>query len=312
MHIKTPKFWNKKHSLVSYLLLPFSWIYYTISRIRPFITKPTKVSVPVVCIGNITAGGSGKTPVAIAIAKLLQSQNKTVHFLTRGYGGNIKTPTLVNPDMHTAQNVGDEPLLLTRTAPTWVARDRIAGANEAIAKGADIIVMDDGLQNPTLYKDVKILVVDGKYGLGNGRLIPAGALREKPTDCNADVAVCVGDFSDKLKEQLNMEIISATIIPDSIIPQKVVAFAGIGHPEKFFNTLESVGVNIIERIEFPDHYPYTKADIEKLQTVASKHNARLITTEKDFVRLPDTRNILTLPITAQLDEQKLLALFKHL
>jgi len=286
--------------------MPISWLYSAISKLRKSITKPIKVSVPVICIGNITVGGSGKTPVAIEIAKNIDDwipafagmTKGKVHFLTRGYGGSIKTPTLVDIDKHTASEVGDEPLLLAKIAPTWVSKDRIAGALEAIKNGAEIIIMDDGLQNPTIHKDFKILVIDGEYGLGNERIFPAGPLREKK--CDVDIVIQIGNLSKKPFFP-NISTVNAKIIPEKIDVKKVVAFAGIGRPEKFFKTLESLGVKIMKKIEFPDHYPYTKQDIEKLQQTAKSLDAELITTEKDFVRLSVKEGIKTLPITVEFE-----------
>jgi tetraacyldisaccharide 4'-kinase len=251
----------------------------------------------VICVGNITVGGAGKTPVAIHIAEYFIAQDYLVHFLTRGYGGREKGPLLVDPKIHTAVDVGDEPLLLARIAPTWVSADRVAGSAAAAKAGARLIIMDDGLQNPGLEKDFSLLVVDALAGIGNGRLLPAGPMREELNDAlgrtNAVILVGRGHGGDGVAARAQARaipvfraILRAT--PTSPLDKvAVVGFSGIGRPEKFFQTLRDLRAEVIGTYPFPDHHNFTEADATKLLQAAEDAGARLITTEKDFMRLID-------------------------
>lgn len=276
------------------MLLPVSWIYAAVVRARLRRAEPYRAPVPVVCIGNITSGGAGKTPTAIAVAALLAKDGRAPHFLTRGYRGRLKGPVLVDPRAHDFRDVGDEPLLLARHAPTWVSADRAAGAEAAAEAGADVIVMDDGYQNPSIAKDISLVVVDGGFGFGNGRVIPAGPLRERAADglARAGAVVLVGADRTKAHERLkNVHVMNANLEPapemETLKGKRVVAFAGIGRPDKFFDSLREVGAKIVEAMPFPDHHPFKPEDVMLACEIASERNAVPVTTEKDFVRLPE-------------------------
>lgn len=294
--MKTPQFWQREtNSLLPFLLAPAACLYGGVSRIHRSLQKRERVSVPVICIGNVVAGGAGKTPVAVAVARLFLSVGKKPHFLSRGYGGSLAGPTRVVLDVHTFREVGDEPLILAETAPTWIAKDRAAGARAAEEAGADVIIMDDGFQNPTLIKDLSLLVLDADYGVGNGRLIPAGPLRESLSAGlrRSDAAILVGKSIQKeLKIQLSefKPVYKAKIVPrpsaDTIGGEKVVAFAGIGRPEKFFTSLRESGCELIKCFSYADHHIYEKDEIMVMVELAATQNAVLVTTRKDYVRLP--------------------------
>ncbi len=258
----------------------------------------------VLCVGNLTAGGSGKTPIAIACARMLAARGLKPVFLSRGYGGKLSGPTLVQPDHHRAADVGDEPLLLTVHAPTIVSRDRAAGARLADSLNADVIVMDDGFQNFQIAKDVSLLVVDGSSGFGNGRMIPAGPLREPVEQglARADAVVVAGDGSPSLPG-FTGPVIRAQLVPtapESLAQHRVVAFAGIGRPEKFFGTLAAMNVKVVLTKSLSDHHRFTAREIASLKQLAETAGALLVTTEKDYVRLdPDwRRGIIAVPVHA--------------
>ncbi len=255
--------------------------------------------MPVICIGNLVAGGAGKTPVALSVGAKLLERGLKVHFLSRGYGGRLKGPVRVAPEQHDAAEVGDEPLLLAEVAPCWVARDRVAGAMAAIEDGAGAIVMDDGHQNPTLEKSVSIVVIDGETGFGNGRLIPAGPMRETVAEglARADAVAILGENRTGVTAVIprKLPVLRGTLEPSGdsadLAGKRVCAFAGIGQPEKFFATLEAMGCKIVARHGFPDHHPYGDAEIEAIVETARSRDAVPVTTEKDAVRLsPELRN----------------------
>lgn len=314
--MRTPEFW-KHRGVMSYLLQPLSLLY----RFGAFLRQKTAPSpeildAPVICVGNIIAGGSGKTPVAIAIGKYLQENGLKPAFITRGYKAAITTSCQVDRTKHTAADVGDEALLLAAIAPCWIGKQRIASARAAIAAGHNILVFDDGLQNPRFHKDCRIVVIDGSIGHGNQCLIPAGPCRIRPEALYPDIdaIVMIGDDQHGLIRSFpsTVPLIKATVqpsrLPDTSVPY--IAFAGIGYPEKFFDTLRHHGFSLLETFPFPDHHNYHPNDIKKLQDLSATHHCSLITTEKDAVRLPaDLRkNLATLPIdllwnqTNQLDE----------
>lgn len=234
-------------------------------------------------------GGAGKTPTTIALAKHLLEKGYSPHILSRGYGARIKAPTLVNTNHHKASEVGDEPLLLAQVAPTWVYKDRLASGKLAIKAGADILLMDDGFQNPHLYKDCSLLVVDGKQGFGNGFTFPAGPLRENVEQglSRADGVIFIGADEHRITESLSKPILTASIKPTNSNPKKVLAFTGLGFPEKFYQTLLNLGYDVVQTKSFPDHHPYKAEEIGELLQSAQKLNARLITTEKDLLRISD-------------------------
>ena len=315
--MRAPGFWNR-NGLVPTLLTPASWAWSTAARLRAATTTPERVSVPVICVGNLTVGGAGKTPTVLAllamIAARVQGSRPVAHALTRGYGGTLSGPVRVDPVRHTATEVGDEALLLARAAPTWVAHDRVAGALAAAATGARMVIMDDGFQNPTLTKDLSLVVIDGETGFGNRYVMPAGPLREpiKAGLKRTDAVVIIGSDATGATAVIHaikpsLPILTARLAPSSASPlqgQRVFAFAGIGRPEKFFATLAASGATVVGQKAFPDHHPFTADDIAALEIAAQALNARLVTTEKDYVRLDAIaqRNVTTLPVTLTFDD----------
>jgi len=289
--MRPPEFWSKDDGAsraIRALLAPVSWAYGASVRWKHDGAHPYRATAKVVCIGNLTAGGSGKTPIAIAVARALAAHHPVI--LSRGYGGHTRGPVQVDLAHDTARDVGDEPLLLARAAPVIVARDRRAGAAFADAHGAGIIVMDDGHQNFHLAKDLSIVVIDAETGFGNGHVLPAGPLREPVAQglARADAVVLVGDGAPDLGG-FTGPILRARLEPDDgheLTGEKVVAFAGIGRPDKFFDTLRHLGAQLIETREYADHHAYTASEIARLK--AKARGARLVTTEKDYVRLTAT------------------------
>ncbi|MFO1247367.1 MAG: tetraacyldisaccharide 4'-kinase [Alphaproteobacteria bacterium] len=281
--MRAPEFWQQR-GLAAALLAPLGWLYGASVAIKSR-GKSFDPGLPVICVGNLTAGGSGKTPIAIAIAELLRAKGHKPYFLTRGYGGSERGPAMATRG-HTAAVMGDEALLLARTAPTIVARDRAAGAQLAKDKGASILIMDDGHQNFALRKTLSLVVVDGEVGFGNGYQIPAGPLREPVAQglARADAVILVGDGAPDLGEY-NGDVLRAHLKADgaALAGKAVFAFAGIGRPEKFAASLESSGAMVLGSCFFADHHPYTEDEITELRAVAG--DAQLVTTEKDFVRL---------------------------
>jgi tetraacyldisaccharide 4'-kinase len=295
--MKTPKFWyaNKKNSLPSLLLTPLAGLYERAAHLHRANSNPQAVTAPVICLGNLVAGGSGKTPTAIALMKLLRNSNFFLSpcFVTRGYGGKIKGPERVD-GTNSAVFWGDEALLLARTATTYVSANRYEGAEAAIFNGADAILLDDGLQNYDLQKDVSFAVMDGRMGFGNEKLIPAGPLRQPIADGidRTDAFILIGnDFREALsKIPENKPVFRATIqVRDTIDLPHVpyIAFCGIGFPEKFRDTINELKIDCVGFHAYPDHYSYTMNDMGKLVDEALTKKARLLTTEKDYVRLPD-------------------------
>ena len=305
--MRAPEFWNSNGlgaRACAAVLAPFGTVYGLSVRLRQARARPFRSKARVLCVGNVTAGGSGKTPVAIALARMLLARDRKVVFLTRGYGGRLSGPVAVDPAAHRAEHVGDEPLLLSAVATTIVAHNRARGAQLADDLGADIIVMDDGFQNFQLAKDLSLIVVDAEAGFGNGRLIPAGPLRE-PLEQGlrrADGVVVVGEGSVELpsfaRPVLGAQLRAA--VPDWLRGRAVFAMAGIGRPEKFFKTLEAIGARIVATKAFADHHRYSESELQALKRHAADSGALLVTTEKDFVRIdPKHRERITpLPIDA--------------
>ncbi|HET7085064.1 MAG TPA: tetraacyldisaccharide 4'-kinase [Rhizomicrobium sp.] len=282
--MRAPDFWRKR-GLPARLLAPLGWFYGLSVALKARQAKPFDPGLPVICVGNLTAGGSGKTPIAIAIAEMLRAKGHKPYFLTRGYGGSERGPALASRG-HSAQVMGDEALLLARAAPTIVARDRAAGARLAKEKGATVLVMDDGHQNFRLRKSLSLVVVDAETGFGNGFQIPAGPLREPVTQglARADAVLLTGEGSPDL-QGFRGPVFRAHLLADSglFAGKPVFAFAGIGRPEKFIASLETAGATVIGSCFFADHHPYSEDEILELKAVAGE--AVLVTTEKDFVRL---------------------------
>jgi tetraacyldisaccharide 4'-kinase len=290
--MREPAFWWGEPSLVSALLAPLAAAYGAVAQAR-LEGRGRRAGVPVICIGNPTVGGAGKTPTALAVARMLADERPV--FLSRGYGGALAGPVVVDPSRHRAREVGDEPLLLARTAPAIVARNRVKGAG--FAAGASVIVMDDGFHNPSLAKDFSVLVVDARRGIGNGRVIPAGPLRA-PVDAQltrAQALVVVGTSSRGLAiaeraRTRRIPVFQAHLRPDAgfiaeLAGRRVLAFAGIGDPEKFFATLAEAGIAPAGTRSFPDHHRYTPAEAGALCNEAERDGLVLVTTEKDLARL---------------------------
>lgn len=301
---KSPRFW-KTHSFVSYILRPLSWLYLKLARFKERSITPQKLSVPVICVGNLVLGGAGKTPTVISLVKLLKSMGHTPHILSRGYGAVIKDLKQVNPEDHHYLQVGDEPLILSQFAPTWVSPNRVKAGKAAIKQGATVLIMDDGFQNTSLVKDLNVLVVDSNQGFGNGEVFPAGPLRE-PIDSGlkrADAIFCIGDPKRiKLKQAHKAHFVVKTFPTEP--NERVIAFSGLGYPEKFRQTLKEAGYKIVEFVTFADHYPYTVIDMDRLVRAAEVKKASLITTSKDFVRIPPNfkNNVQVLKVNLAFDE----------
>jgi tetraacyldisaccharide 4'-kinase len=305
--MREPEFWWRPGRGV--LLAPFAAIYGAVAA-RRMRSKGCRIGVPVVCLGNLTVGGAGKTPAAVAVAQVLREANGRPFFLSRGYGGRLTGPVRVDPAIHSAAAVGDEPLLLARLAPTIVARDRVAGAAAAQRGGATVIVMDDGFQNPALAKDLTILLVDGRRAVGNGRIIPAGPLRAPLATqlAHAQALVIVGPCSGAdavaaLARRHDIAIFHGHLEPErdtvaALGTRPVLAFAGIGDPEKFFATLAEAGIAVAERVGFADHHRYTAAEAKMLIARADAAGLELLTTEKDLARLAGDTKVAALAARA--------------
>jgi tetraacyldisaccharide 4'-kinase len=293
--MREPRFWRDEGALAR-LLMPLAAIYGAISGAR-MVGPGARARVPVICVGNLTLGGAGKTPTAIAVAKVLLSEGARPFFLSRGYGGALVGPVRITPQ-HRAADVGDEPLLLARIAPTIVARDRIQGAELAVAEGASVVVMDDGFQNPSLVKDCSLVVLDGERSIGNGRVFPAGPLRA-PLDVQlgrASALLVIGAVSAPAQDVIarartrGLPVLHGKLAPDpdaiaGLGGKRVLAFAGIAHPEKFFATLAASGIAAPIKRAFADHHPFTSSDAQDLLQHAKRESLLLLTTEKDLVRL---------------------------
>jgi len=318
--MREPGFWWGEGSLASALLAPLAALYGAVAQWR-LGRGGRRAAAPVVCVGNLTVGGAGKTPTALALARMLAAAGERPMFLTRGYGGALAGPLLVDPARHRAREVGDEPLLLARTAPTIVARDRVKGAG--IAGDASVIVMDDGFHNPSLFKDFSVLVVDGRRGTGNGRVIPAGPLRA-PLEAQlgrAHALIVVGELgraadSAERARGANIPVLQARLRPDADViawlrGRQVLAFAGIADPAKFFATLAEAGVVLAATRSFPDHHRYTRAEAVALCDDAQRAGLLLMTTEKDLARLSGedqlkelAARVKALPVTLAFEDEE--------
>ncbi len=314
--MRAPGFWRPgRPTAFARLLQPFGAVYGA-AVARRMIHPGAHASAPVVCVGNFVAGGAGKTPTAIAIARILIGQGRRVAFLSRGYGGARRIdPVKVDPNVDDARAVGDEPLLLARVAPCWVGADRVRSAALAVEAGAEVLVLDDGLQNPSLAKDLAFAVVDGENRFGNNLCLPAGPLRA-PVDAQAShvqaLIVIGGDEAGALAISAAVPgkpILRGGLEPDAfaaapLIGRETVAFAGIARPEKFYATLRRVGALVVATRDFPDHHLFSAREIELLFAEAGRRGALLATTEKDRVRLPAqwAQELVTVPVTLRLEE----------
>jgi tetraacyldisaccharide 4'-kinase len=291
-----PAFWARPPGLLSELLLPIGAGWNAAGWLRQTFARPYCAPVPVVCVGNLVAGGAGKTPVALSLAAHLVSSGAALHTVTRGYGGRLGGPARVDPARHDAAAVGDEALVLAARAPCWVARDRADGVRAAVEAGARLVLLDDGFQNPRIAKTLSLLVVDAGYGFGNGRVIPAGPLREsiaRGLDRADAVVLLEAERRPVSPETLGIHktlpVLHAALLPvagERLAGERLLAFAGIGRPEKFFASLRALGAELVGTRSFPDHHPYRAHEIDQLFRAAERARARLVTTAKDFVRLP--------------------------
>ena len=291
--MRTPDFWNEPPGLVAGLLAPVGAAVDAAGRLRRAIARPYRAAGPVVCVGNLVAGGSGKTPAVLSLAAILARRGIAAHIVTRGYGGRLAGPVRVDPAVHDAAAIGDEALLAAARAPCWVARDRAAGVRAAIGAGAQAVLLDDGFQNPHIAKDLALVVIDAAYGFGNRRLIPAGPLRERiPLGlARADAIVLIdGDGGEPAGlGPIHRPILRAALEPvdaERFVGKPVVAFAGIGRPEKFFASLRRIGACLAAERAFADHHVFRAGELAAMRRDARRTGARLVTTAKDWVRLP--------------------------
>jgi len=327
--MKAPAFWYQPPGWAAGALQPLAWVYDRAGRWRRSRAKPWQAGIPVLCVGNLVAGGQGKTPVALALADALRrlalqrgQAAPALHFLTRGYGGRLARrgngPVAVEPGVDDAAAVGDEALLLAASAPTWVSPDRAAGARAAVAAGARLIIMDDGLQNPGLHQDAALVVVDGASGWGNGRVIPAGPLREPVAAglARASAVVLVGQDRTGIGAALagRLPVLSARLEPDPLVAarlrgRRLLAFAGIGRPAKFFDTCRALGAEVVEARAFADHHPYRPNQIMAIVERAAALKALPVTTAKDALRLPPPARAMieVLPVSLRWAEPERLA-----
>ncbi|MEJ0062601.1 MAG: tetraacyldisaccharide 4'-kinase [Alphaproteobacteria bacterium] len=318
--MRQPRFWQEKGHPASTMLGPVAFTWNAAGKLRRLITRQRKTPIPSICVGNVTVGGAGKTPVTIAIAEILRELGGLPAIATRGYGARIGHGVVhVDPLYHTAADVGDEPLLLVRAAPCYVSHDRYQAALAAKIGGASHVIFDDGMQNPRLAYDAVFLVIDGGYGIGNGLILPAGPLRESLADalkrCHA--VVIIGEDLHGVAAHIpaGKPVFRAAVVPEFLpdLPPsgKFLAFAGIARPEKFFETCRNAGLHLAGTESFADHYPYTATDMETLDKQAVALNAGLLTTAKDAVRLPAdwAGRVKTLAVKLQFDDPRTIRQF---
>jgi tetraacyldisaccharide 4'-kinase len=316
--MREPAFWYRPPFLISLLLSPLAVVYGAVAG-RRLQRKGFDAGIPVFCVGNYHVGGAGKTPTVLALVKLLRDLGETPVVLSRGYGGRLRGPVMADPGRHLATDVGDEPLMLARTVPVAVARERIDGLALAKSQGATVIVMDDGFQNPAIAKDASLVVVDARRGLGNARVFPAGPLRAPlpPQIDRTDALIVIGEgraadavaarvaAQDKpvLTAQLRADDATVTLLAG----KRVLAFAGVGDPDRFFRTLRANGVEVVSERVFADHHPFTQIEIETLVAEAKRNALTVVTTEKDLARLgigelpPWAQGIVPFPVKLEFD-----------
>src|SRR6266849_285547 len=314
--MREPAFWHRPSSWTSHLLRPLGTLYGAVAAQR-LLRKGFDAGIPVLCVGNYHLGGAGKTPTVLALAKLLRELGETPVVLSRGYGGRLRGPIMVDPARHGAADVGDEPLMLARTVPVAVARDRLDGVALARSQRASVILLDDGFQNPAIAKDASLIVIDGERGLGNAWVFPAGPLRAPlaPQLARTDALIVIGDgnaakaVAAEIAAQ-GKPVLSAHLKPEdasvaALRGKRVLAFAGIGDPDRFFRTLRASGIDVVRERAFPDHHPFSKSEIENLTAEAKGDALTLVTTEKDLARLRGSEgaeDILPFPVTLEFDD----------
>lgn len=314
--MREPAFWYRPRSPKSHLLSPLGALYGAITA-RRMARQGFDAGIPVICVGNYHVGGAGKTPTVLALTKLLRELGETPVVLSRGYGGRLHGPVMVDRMRHTAAEVGDEPLMMARDVPVAVARDRIDGVALAKSQGATVILMDDGFQNPLLLKDASLIVIDSERGLGNGKVFPAGPLRAplKPQLSRTDALVLIGDghAADDVAAEIakrGKPVLGARLKPDAesvarLLGKPVFAFAGIGDPERFFRTLRACGIEVARTRAFADHHMFSQAEIAALVEDARREQLTLVMTQKDRARMRGMdvpREILHFAVTLEFDD----------
>jgi tetraacyldisaccharide 4'-kinase len=322
-----PAFWYRPSSLTSRLLMPLGAVYGAVAA-RRLARGGIDAGIPVLCVGNYHVGGAGKTPAVLALVRLLREAGEAPIVLSRGHGGKLRGPVKVDSDRHAASDVGDEPLMMARSAPVVVARDRADGVALARSQGASVIVMDDGFQNPAIAKDASLIVIDGERGLGNACVFPAGPLRAPlpPQLARTDALIIVGDGSAANTVAASIAAQGGLVLRARLTPseacvaplrgKRVLAFAGIGDPSKFFRTLRTNGVDVAAEQAFADHHPFSENEIEALLAAGKRDGLTLVTTEKDLARLhrggelmPLARDIMPFAVTLRFDEEPKLLRF---
>ena len=310
--MKAPQFWYEPSSWKATFLLPLGYLYNMLTSLREKFGKHQKYDCLTICVGNLNVGGTGKTPATIALAGHFLEKGLKVHIVSRGYKGNFQGTFLVNPRKHGSDEVGDEPLLMSEFTSVWVSKKRKNGIAAAERAGAQVVILDDGFQDPSFHKDFSIVVVDGKRGFGNKQCMPAGPLRENISQGfkRADALIIIGQMLYKFDVFPNhLKIIHSTLKPIETGMNwnegKYLAFAGIAHPEKFFETLRSVGANVIDCVALSDHQKLDGQILKRLEYKAEKAHAQLVTTEKDAVRLPNTfrKKVLSLPVRVEFNNK---------
>lgn len=291
----SPEFWNRR-GLMAWLLSPASALYAGLTALRSAFARPYHSALPVICVGNITVGGTGKTPLVSVLCTALQAADLTPVILSRGYGGRLKGPVICDPALHDASDIGDEALMLSDNFVVVVAADRAIGAQFIERQtDADVIIMDDGMQNPWLAQDMKIAVFDGQRGTQNGMLFPAGPLRQSLSGAidRLDAVIFNGADDTSISQKLPPDLlcIEGRLEPDAaqidrLAGKRIMAFAGIGNPVRFFRMLEGLGVDLVKQSGFADHHPYSAVDLDRLFADAQNFGAELVTTRKDWIRLP--------------------------